>query len=129
MPRTNVVGTPASPGSGAQQCAQAGEREHRIKSTICHQCGKPLPPTARRHARFCSPAHRAAYHRSSTAAKMARVRFPVAPTRDKAAPYIAIVPDERFPGMYRLKRSDSSLSDLVNMTRARDALAEIPGQP
>jgi len=37
--------------------------------------------------------------------KMARVRFPVAPTRDKAAPYIAIVPDERFPGMYRLKRS------------------------
>jgi hypothetical protein len=154
MPRTNVVGTPASPGSGAQQCAQAGEREHRIHSTagtaataarsspllsaydgqrcicdaICHQCGKPLPATARRHARFCSPAHRAAYHRSSTAAKMARVRFPVAPTRDKAAPYIAIVPDERFPGMYRLKRSDSSLSDMVNLTRAGDALAEIRGR-
>jgi hypothetical protein len=150
------VGTTAHPGSGAQRCAQAGEREHITDSTagaaattaawsspllsaydgqrwighgICHQCGKPLPATARRHARFCSPAHRAAYHRSSTAAKMARVRFPVAPTRDKAAPYIAIVPDERFPGMYRLKRSDSSLSDLVNLTRARDALAEIPGQP
>jgi hypothetical protein len=131
MPRTNVVGTPASPGSGAQQCAQAGEREHRINNTICHQCGKPLPATARRHARFCSPAHRAAYHRLSTAAGMARVRFPVAPTRDKAASpaYIAIVADNRFPGMYRLKRSDGSPSDMVNLTRARDALAEVRGQP
>jgi hypothetical protein len=131
MPRTNVVGTPASPGSGAQQCAQAGEREHRINNTICHQCGKPLPATARRHARFCSPAHRAAYHRSSIAAGMACVRFPVAPTRDKAAPpaYIAIVADNRFPGMYRLKRTDGSFSDMVNLTRARDALAEIRGRP
>jgi hypothetical protein len=33
MPRTNVVGTAAPPGSGAQRCAQAGEREHRIDST------------------------------------------------------------------------------------------------
>jgi hypothetical protein len=33
MPRTNVTGTTASPGSGAQRCAQAGEREHRIDST------------------------------------------------------------------------------------------------
>ena len=131
MPRTNVVGTTAPHGSGAQGCAQAGEREHRINNTICHQCGKPLPATARRHARFCSPAHRAAYHRSSIAAGMARVRFPVAPTRDKAASpaYVAIVPDNRFPGMYRLKRSDGSPSDMVNLTRARDALAEIRGRP
>src|SRR5262245_24291659 len=33
MPRTNVVGTTAPSGSGAQQCAQAGEREHRTDST------------------------------------------------------------------------------------------------
>jgi hypothetical protein len=33
MPRTNVVGTTPPAGSGAQQCAQAGEREHRIDST------------------------------------------------------------------------------------------------
>jgi hypothetical protein len=87
-----------------------------MSDALCHQCGKPLPATARRHARFCSPAHRAAYHRSSTAAKMARVRFPVARTRDKSAAwaYVAIVPDERFPGMYRLKRTDGSLSDMVN---------------
>jgi hypothetical protein len=33
MPRTNVVGTTAAAGSGAQRCAQAGEREHHIDST------------------------------------------------------------------------------------------------
>ena len=94
-----------------------------MSNAICHQCGKPLPATARRHARFCSPVHRAAYHRSSTAAQKARVRFPVARTREKsAAGAYAVVPDERFPGMYRLKRTDGSLSDMVNLTRAKDAL-------
>jgi len=33
MPCTNVVGTTTPPGSGAQRCAQAGEREHRTDST------------------------------------------------------------------------------------------------
>jgi hypothetical protein len=33
MPRTNVVGTTTPTSSGAQRCAQAGEREHRIDST------------------------------------------------------------------------------------------------
>jgi hypothetical protein len=33
MLRTNVVGTTPPPGSGAQRCAQAGEREHIIDST------------------------------------------------------------------------------------------------
>jgi hypothetical protein len=62
---------------------------------------------------------------------MARVRFPVAPTRDKAAPpaYIAIMADNRFPGMYRLKRTDGSFSDMLNLTRARDALAQSRGRP
>jgi hypothetical protein len=101
-----------------------------MSDAICHQCGKPLPATARRHARFCSPAHRAAYHRSSTAAKMACVRFPVVRTRDKSATgaYVAIVPDERIRGMYRLKRTDGSLSDMVNLTRAKDALAAMRGR-
>ena len=99
-----------------------------MSDAICHQCGKPLPATARSHACFCSPAHRAAYHRLSTAAKMARVRFPVAPTRDKSAAgaYVAIVPDKRFPGMYRLKRTDGSFSDMVNLTRAKHAFAAMP---
>jgi hypothetical protein len=33
MPRTNVTGTTAPSGSGAQRCAQAGEREHITDST------------------------------------------------------------------------------------------------
>jgi hypothetical protein len=126
MPR-NDVGTIAPPGSGAQQCAQAGEREHRISRTICHQCGKPLPATARRHARFCSPAHRAAHHRSSIADRLPRVRFLTGAGCENPAamaPYVAIVPDTAFPGMYRLKRTDGSFSDMMNLTRSRDALAQ-----
>jgi hypothetical protein len=132
MPRTNVVGTPASPGSGAQQCARAGEREHRITDAICHQCGKPLPATARRHARFCSPAHRrAAYRAHNPDPRRVRARFlaGIDAKRPAAAPYVAIVADNRFPGMYRLKRSDGSFSDMLNLTRARDALAEARRRP
>jgi hypothetical protein len=36
-----------------------------------------------------------------------------------------IVPDERYPGMYRLRLPDGSLSDVVNLTRAKDALAAV----
>ena len=103
-----------------------------MSDAICQQCGKPLPATARRHARFCSPAHRAAHHRSSIADRLPRVRFLTGAGRDDPAamvPYVAIVRDTAFPGMYRLKRTDSSLSDMVNLTRARDALAEIRGRP
>jgi len=44
---------------------------------------------------------------------------------DKAASvaYTAILSDERYPGMYRLKRTDGTLSDMMNLTRAKDALA------
>jgi hypothetical protein len=34
-----------------------------------------------------------------------------------------IVPDPKWPGMYR--RPDGSLTDLGNLTRAKDALAEV----
>jgi len=61
---------------------------------------------------------------------MARVRFPVARTRDKTAgaAYIGIVPDQRFLGVYGLKRTDGTLSDMVNLTRAKDALAAMQGR-
>src|SRR5947208_10676986 len=86
----------------------------------CSHCGGLLPPSARAHARFCTPAHRAAHHRSSTAARTPRVRFPAGVAFDKPAlpSYDAIVADERHPGMYRLKRTDGILSDMVNLTRA-----------
>src|SRR5262249_26244406 len=36
-----------------------------------------------------------------------------------------IVPDDRWPGMYRLRLPDGTLSDMVNLTRAKDALAVV----
>jgi hypothetical protein len=36
-----------------------------------------------------------------------------------------IAPDERWPGMYRIKRPDGALSDIVNLVRARDALMHL----
>jgi hypothetical protein len=38
-----------------------------------------------------------------------------------------IVPDAKWPGMYHLRLLDGSLSDMVNLTRAKDALAEMQG--
>ena len=57
-------------------------------------------------------------------------RFQSAPPPKKTAlgPHSlppGIVPDERYPGMYRLRLPDGRLSDMVNLTRARDALAAI----
>jgi hypothetical protein len=36
-----------------------------------------------------------------------------------------IIPDEGWPGMFRLLLPDGSLTDMVNLTRAKDALAVI----
>jgi hypothetical protein len=36
-----------------------------------------------------------------------------------------IIPDERWPGMFRLLLPDGSLTDMLNLTRAKDALAAI----
>jgi hypothetical protein len=36
-----------------------------------------------------------------------------------------IVADDHWPGMYRVRFSDGSLSDMVNLTRARDALRTV----
>jgi hypothetical protein len=102
-----------------------------MSDAICHQCGKPLPLTARRHARFWSPAHRrAAYRAHNPDPRRVRARFlgTVDAKKPAAAVYVAIVSDERFPGMYRLKRTDGTLSDMVNLTRAKDALAAMQGR-
>jgi hypothetical protein len=96
----------------------------------CSHCGEPLHPSARSDARFCSAAHRRAHSRqASIAARAPRARVITAGHAPKAAPatYTAIVP-ELHPGMYRLKRADGSLSDMVNLTRAKDALAEMRGR-
>ena len=92
---------------------------------VCEHCSEPLPLSARHHARFCSPAHRRAAHRAHNPdPRRGRARFLAGRSHEKpvTAAYTAIVPDKRFPDMFRLKRADGTLSDMVNLTRARDAL-------
>jgi hypothetical protein len=38
-----------------------------------------------------------------------------------------IVPDATYAGMYRIRKPDGTLSDMVNLTRARDALRVLGG--
>jgi hypothetical protein len=38
-----------------------------------------------------------------------------------------IVPDPKWPNMFRIRRPDGSLTDMVNLTRARDALRGFDG--
>jgi hypothetical protein len=40
-----------------------------------------------------------------------------------------IVPDEKWPGMYRLRLPNGRLSDMVNLTRAIDAVNAAGGKP
>ena len=36
-------------------------------------------------------------------------------------PLIEVVPDAKWPGMWRLRTPDGTLSDMVNLSRAKDA--------
>jgi hypothetical protein len=41
------------------------------------------------------------------------------------APLARVVPDGRYPGMWRIAWGDGCLSDMVNLTRAKDAAAAL----
>ena len=49
------------------------------------------------------------------------------PPASKAAPKLdpRIVPDAQWAGMYRIRRPDGTLTDMVNLTRAKEALVEM----
>jgi hypothetical protein len=44
---------------------------------------------------------------------------------DDQSPVAEVVPDDKWPGMFRVRRPDGSLTDMVNHTRARDAAKSI----
>ena len=121
-------------------------------SAICQHCNQPF--TRRSHrARFCSDTHKVAWHRAKTAIKTPATALqdprgaPVTidstpdipgaknapavtieiPMCLKPAPKLpkGIVRDAVYPNMYRLVLPDGSLSDMVNLTRAREALTAI----
>jgi len=121
-------------------------------SATCLACGSPFKPQ-RSTARFCSSRCRVAAQRirnRGTPIRTAMTRPGVAADavlsvtapvgmsggqnlqsvtlRRKAAKLDPrIVPDSKWPGMYRIKRPGGSLSDMANLTRARDALANHEG--
>jgi hypothetical protein len=115
---------------------------------LCCHCGAEFKPL-RRSARFCSSTCRVAAHRkpdcnanstphshsevppaSQNGSGVHRTRSEPkkAPTAEKPLSVtrgFAIVPDATWPGMYRIRRPDGTLSDMANLTRARDALREL----
>jgi len=122
-------------------------------SAICLACGSHFRPQ-RSTGRFCSPRCRKATQRArdrgapiraaatrpsvgavavlsvtgsigiSDEQKTQRVTLRHKPA--KLDP--RIVPDPKWPGMYRMRRPDGSLSDMVSLTRAKDALAAMRGR-
>jgi hypothetical protein len=45
--------------------------------------------------------------------------------KGRASPAVEIVPEDRYPGMWRIRTRDGTLSDMVNRARARDAARSI----
>jgi hypothetical protein len=91
----------------------------RNKFLRCASCGGTF--TAQRSsARFCSTRCRMAAHSAIKSAQgiAGANRFSVIGNP-------RIVADARRPGMWRLQLADGTLTDLVNLTRARDALASL----
>jgi hypothetical protein len=116
-------------------------------SATCLACGSPFRPQ-RSTARFCGPRCRVAAQRtrnrgipigtaatrpSAAADAVLSVTTPVSLSEGQKRQNVTlrrkppkldprIVPDPKWPGMYRVRRPDGSLSDMVNLTRAKDAL-------
>jgi hypothetical protein len=116
-------------------------------SATCPACGSQFRPQ-RSTARFCSPRCRKATQRArdrGTPIRVATTRPSVATdavlsvtatigmsegqkpksvTLTRRPPKLdpRIVPDVKWPDMFRIRRPDGSLSDMTNLTRAKDAL-------
>ena len=112
---------------------------------LCCHCGAEFKPL-RRSARFCSSTCRVAAHRkpdcnansathtpaeaapalqNGSRVHAARPKQINAPTAEKSLSVtrgFAIVPDARWQGMYRIRRPDGTLTETVNLMRAKDAL-------
>ena len=114
-------------------------------TAVCRHCGERFP-LSRRDTTYCSSrCKQAAYRaRSSVTAPeqpggvTSALKSPEG-TPGKVSPLIrnkqqkrphkvggySIVPDDRWPGMYRIRKPDGSLTDIVNLARARDAIAQL----
>ena len=104
-----------------------------VLMTTCRHCHQPFTPK-RSTARFCGPTCRVAGHRRPAApARGAILSVTGHPTtrptisgRDvtlrKPDLPAGIVPDDRWPGMYRIRLPGGGLSDMFNLTWAKEHL-------
>jgi hypothetical protein len=116
-------------------------------SATCSACGLQFKPQ-RSTARFCSSRCRKATQRARDRGAPIRVAMtrpgvavdavlsvtapvgmsegqkPQSVTLRRESPKLdpRIVPDQKWPGMYRIRLRGGTLSDMVNLTRAKEAL-------
>src|SRR5215469_7486049 len=115
-------------------------------SATCSACSLQFRPQ-RSTARFCSSRCRVAAQRArgrgtpirvaatrpsvatdavlsvTATVEMSEGQKPQSVTLGRLDP--RIIPDEHWPGMYRIRRPDGTLTDMVNLTRAKEALVEM----
>jgi hypothetical protein len=113
----------------------------RLAMRVCEACGREMR-IQRRGARYCGDTCRKRGQRARQSPREPRTRdlsvtgyqtrvpvhirsavtdkCPSIAIRNSALPS-GIVPDAKWPGMYRLVLADGSLSDMVNLTRAKEA--------
>ena len=107
----------------------------RVAVATCQVCHKLFAPR-RSTARYCSGKCRVAAHRASsvcnaTTASTSGARASKSAAGISATPRLSgteklpsgIIADAIYPGMYRIRLPGGGLSDIVNLTRANDALA------
>src|SRR5262249_43836239 len=140
MPRTNVVGTTAPSGSGAQRCAQAGEREHRTDSTTRpatatatgatahkakHYCRNPrcrsrLPePVENEHHAFCTSGCHASFYRSRCLICEERMRRKDERQRCKSGHRLCQSEYRKFPRAYDFPREMGGSTGFVRQPPAK----------
>ena len=110
----------------------------------CQSCGSEMH-RQRPHARFCSsrckqasyrarqpvtvsePFKRALMSQNPAAAISLRISRETDKCVTVSVPPLRkgyqIIPEEKWPSMFRIRRPDGALTDMVNLTRALDALA------
>ena len=107
--------------AGARYCNDTcRQRGHRGPTTPARVPARTAPETRRRDIiRDRPPTPRPAQVMPVVTDKPPILRDSKAPSRPLDP---RIVPDAKWPGMYRIKLRDGRLSDMVNLTRAHDAL-------
>ena len=114
-------------------CSTCG-LQFRSQRSTARFCGPRCRVAAKRTRDRGTPVTRAATRPSVTPDAVLSVRVPIG-VSDRQKPRIVtlrrkplnldprIVPDPKWPTMFRLRLPDGSLSDMMNLTRAKDALA------